>query len=213
MQIKRFEFNMFSVNSYLLWDQESKEAVLIDAGCFFKEDKANLDRFIADNQLNLKYLLNTHLHLDHAFGNPYMLNKYNLKALAHSEDEFLLGKIKDQALMFGFQLDEDPVPLGGYLKEGDVISFGKYNLSVIHIPGHSPGGVVFYEPKEKIVFCGDVLFQGSVGRADLEGGDFDQLIHSIKEKLLCLPEETLVYPGHGPSTTIGKEKRSNPFLI
>ena len=210
MRIKRFEFNMFPVNCYILSD-ETKEAVIIDAGCFYEEEKQALKKYIDDNGLNVKHLLNTHLHLDHIFGNPFLLKEYGLKAEANQADEFWLNQADAQARMFGFQLPEPPVPLGKYVCDGDVITFGNTKLEAIHVPGHSPG-IVYYCKEENCLFSGDVLFQGSIGRADLTGGNFDELREHICSRLFVLPGDTTVYPGHGDPTTIGIEKKNNPFF-
>ena len=211
MTIKRFEFNMFPVNCYLLWD-ETKEAVIIDAGCFYPEEQEKLTTFIRQNDLKVKYVLNTHLHLDHVFGNAYVEREFGLRPIANKEDEFLLPKIADYCHLFGFHLNEEPPALGGYISDGDEISFGNTTLKAIHVPGHSPGSIAFYNDKDACVFSGDVLFHGSVGRSDLDGGNAKQLINSIRTKLLVLPEETIVYPGHGEPTQIGYEKTHNPFF-
>ena len=200
MKIKRFEFNMFPVNCYVLWD-DTKEAVVIDPGCFYEEEKQALKKFILTNELNVKHLLNTHLHLDHIFGNPFMLKEFGLSAEANKADEFWIDEAPKQSRMFGFQLQEKPVPLGKYLHDGDIITFG-----------HTPGSLVYYCKEDNCMFSGDVLFQGSIGRADLSGGNFDELIDHICSRLFVLPNETVVYPGHGAPTTIGMEKAENPFF-
>lgn len=202
---------MFPVNSYVLSD-ETKEAVVIDAGCFYDEEKQTLKKYIDDNGLDVKHLLNTHLHLDHIFGNPFMLQEYGLKAEANQADEFWLGQADAHARMFGFRLPEPTVPLGKYVCDGDIITFGNTRLEAIHVPGHSPGSIVYYNKEENCLFSGDVLFQGSIGRADLTGGNFDELREHICSRLFVLPGETVVYPGHGDSTTIGIEKKNNPFF-
>lgn len=211
MKIKRFEFNMFPVNCYVISD-ETGEAAIIDAGCFFPEEQQMLKQYIADNKLTVKHLLNTHLHLDHVFGNPFILREFGLKAEACQLDEFLLAKLPDQCHMFGFSPNEAPVGLGHYIEDGEIIRFGHTELQAIHVLGHSPGGMVYYCKADACLFSGDVLFQGSIGRADLEGGDFNELIEQISYRLLTLPDETLVYPGHGEPTSIGKEKMENPFF-
>jgi len=211
MKIKRFEFNMFPVNCYVVWD-ETYEAVVIDPGCYYEEEKQALKTFILSNKLTVKHLLNTHLHLDHIFGNPFMLKEFGLKAEACQIDEFWLENAAKQSRMFGFELKEEPVPLGKYLHDGDFISFGNTQLEAIHVPGHSPGSLVFYSKGDNCMFSGDVLFQGSIGRADLAGGNFDDLREHICSRLFVLPNETIVYPGHGAPTTIGIEKVENPFF-
>ncbi len=211
MKIKRFEFNMFPVNCYVLWD-ETKEAVVIDPGCFYEEEKQKLKDFITGNGLKVKEVLNTHLHLDHIFGNPFMLQEFGLHARANQADEFWLESAPKQSRMFGFQLKEEPVPLGEYLHDGDTVTFGNTTLEAIHVPGHSPGSLVFYCKEDNCMFSGDVLFQGSIGRADLTGGNFDELREHICSRLFVLPNETVVYPGHGAPTTIGIEKVENPFF-
>ena len=211
MKIKRFEFNMFPVNCYVLSD-ETREAVVIDPGCYYDNEKQALKQYITSNQLTVKHLLNTHLHLDHIFGNPFLLREFGLKAEANQADEFWIDEAPKQSRMFGFPLPEKPVPLGHYLHDGDQISFGHTTLEAIHVPGHSPGSLVFYCAQEHCMFSGDVLFQGSIGRADLAGGNFDELIDHICSRLFVLPPETVVYPGHGAPTTIGIEKSENPFF-
>ncbi|MGL4852862.1 MAG: MBL fold metallo-hydrolase [Phocaeicola sp.] len=211
MKIKKFEFNMFPVNCYLLWD-ETKEAVIIDPGCFYEEEKMTLKKFIEENGLVIKHLLNTHLHLDHIFGNPFIYNTYDIKAEAHQLDEFWLEQAPNQSRMFGFQLREEMIPLGKYISNNESILFGNSELKAIHVPGHSPGSLVFYCEKSNCMFSGDVLFQGSIGRADLAGGNFEELINNISTRLFTLPEETTVYPGHGTPTTIANEKKENPFF-
>ncbi len=202
---------MFPVNCYVIWD-DTKEATVIDAGCFYEEEKQALKNFLLTNELDVKHLLNTHLHLDHIFGNPFMLKEFGLQAEACQIDEFWLENAPKQSRMFGFELKEAPVPLGKYLHDGDKVAFGNITLECIHVPGHSPGSLVFYCKAENCMFSGDVLFQGSIGRADLAGGNFDELKEHICSRLFVLPNETIVYPGHGAPTTIGIEKAENPFF-
>jgi glyoxylase-like metal-dependent hydrolase (beta-lactamase superfamily II) len=211
MTIKTFTFNPFQENTYLLFD-ETKEAILIDAGCITETEKLTLKRFIDENGLTLKRLINTHLHLDHQFGNKFVADTFGLLPEANQQDEFLLANVVEQARSFGFSVEEEAQALGAYINEGDEIKFGNCSLKAIHVPGHSPGSLAFYSEKEGVVFAGDVLFRNSIGRTDLPYGDYATLILSITKKLLPLPDSTVVYCGHGPSTTIGSEKNSNPYL-
>lgn len=211
MIIKKFTFNPVQVNTYVLHD-ETREAVVIDAGCYYDEEKYRLKKYIDENGLKIKRVLNTHLHFDHQFGNAYLFENYGVKPEAHAADEFLLEGVKAKAMVFGFPIREDAQELGGYLYPDEEIHFGTTTLKTIHVPGHSPGHLAYWNAKEKVLISGDALFQGSIGRTDLERGDYDTLINSITRKLLVLPDDTEVYPGHGPSTTIGQEKLNNPYL-
>ncbi len=211
MKIKIFEFNPIQENTYVVYD-ETGEAVIIDCGCLGKEEEKILDDFIAFNHLTVKHLLNTHLHLDHAFGNAFASKKYGLKPEGNKLEETGMPGLKEQARRFGFELVEDAVTLGTYLEDGDTVTFGNHTLYCLFVPGHSPGSICFYSKEGNCVFAGDVLFQGSIGRTDLWGGSFNTLISGIRRKLLTLPESTVVYPGHGPATTIGEEKRNNMYL-
>lgn len=211
MKVKKFEFNMFPVNCFVLSD-ETNEAVIIDAGCFYPEEKQRLKDYIESNGLTVKHVLNTHLHLDHVFGNPFLFQEYGLRPEGGEQDEFWLAQASDMARRFGFLYEEKQPELGHYLQEGDVVIFGNTELKVIHVPGHSPGSLVYYHEKDACLFSGDVLFEGSIGRADLTGGNFNELVEGIRTKLFVLPEETRVYPGHGYDTSIGYEKKNNPFF-
>ena len=202
---------MFPVNCYILSD-ESGEAVVIDAGCFYPEEKQRLKDYLSDNNLKLKHVLNTHLHLDHIFGNPFLFQEYGLSPECGQQDEFLLDQASSMARSFGFLYEEKQPALGRYVCEGDTITFGDIELKAFHVPGHSPGSIVYYCKEAACLFSGDVLFYGSIGRTDLKGGNFDELREGICNHLFTLPEETRVYPGHGPSTSIGYEKKNNPFF-
>jgi len=211
MTIKTFIFSPFQENTYLVYD-ETREAIIIDAGMFYDKEKTQLAEFLKTNNLSLKRVINTHLHLDHQFGNKFLFDTYGLQPDACAEDEFLLENAHQSALMFGLPYKEAVQPIGKYIVEGDEISFGKNIFRCLAVPGHSPGSIAFYNEKEGVVFTGDALFNGSIGRTDLARGDYSTLIHSIQEKLLTLPENTVVYSGHGPATTIGNEKKNNPYL-
>ena len=211
MNIEVIPQNPWQVNTIILWD-DTNECVIIDPGCFNDEEKQQITGFITNKGLKPVKLLHTHLHLDHVFGTGAIAEAYNLKPEAHPDDEFLINQTKDYAAQFGVTIDKNPPDLGGYLNDGDKVTFGNTVLKVIHIPGHSPGGIAFYNENNKKLIAGDVLFKDSIGRTDLPGGDHDALLSNIKSKLFTLPDDTVVYPGHGPTTTIGYEKESNPFL-
>ena len=211
MTIKTFTFNPIQENTFLVYD-ETLEAVVIDAGCISKIEKRALQQYIENNNLILKRVLNTHLHFDHQFGNRFLFDTFGIEPEAGKEDEYLLENVIAQTRSFGMDVDEEAQPLGGYITENQEIKFGNATLKVFHVPGHSPGSMAFYVEKEGVLFAGDVLFRGSIGRTDLPGGDYATMIRSITEKLLPLPDSTVVYSGHGPQTTIGFEKKNNPFL-
>ncbi len=211
MYIKTFAFNPFQENTYLLYD-ETREALIIDAGCLFDHEKLKLIQVMKEHDLELKRVINTHLHLDHQFGNRFLFETFSIKPEAGIEDEFFLENVVAQARSFGFKIEEEAQPLGAYIIENQEIKFGNTVLKSLHVPGHSPGSFAFYSENDNAVFVGDVLFKGSIGRTDLVKGDVDTLILSIKNQLLPLPDSVIVYSGHGLSTTIGAEKRTNPFL-
>lgn len=212
MEIKKFTFNPFPVNTYVVWDKETKEGVIIDAGCYYADEQEALEEYIRQNRIEIKHLLVTHLHLDHNFGNAYVARTFAVQPEAAQSDEFLLEMMEGQAAMFGMKLPDKPIPVGHYLQEGDEIKIGHSVLRAIAVPGHSPGSLVFYAPDADAAFVGDVLFRESIGRTDLPGGNYAQLISGIREKLLTLPEHTILYSGHGPESSIGYEKRNNPYL-
>lgn len=211
MKIKEFRCNPFAENTYLLYD-ETGEAIIIDCGCLYDDEKTIMANFISKNNLTIKHLINTHLHIDHIFGNEWAARTFGVLPQAHQADEFLIEQAVAQARLFGIYEEVKPQALGNYLNEGDLIQFGNQDLQILHVPGHSAGSLCFYSEKEDFVIVGDVLFRGSIGRTDLPGGNYAQLINQIKSKLLTLPDETTVYCGHGISTTIGQERRTNPFL-
>lgn len=210
IKIKIFIFNPFQENTYLLYD-ESGEAVIIDPGCFSAQEEIMLVNFIEEYKLKPVRILNTHCHIDHILGNQYLSKKYQIQVEAHKDDEFLAKNAKNYGSSFGIQLKDTP-NIDIFISEQDVILFGNSKLLIVHVPGHSPGGIVFYNKAESFMIVGDVLFQDSIGRTDLPGGNYNHLISSIKNKLFPLGDEMIVYPGHGPSTTIGNERISNPFL-
>lgn len=208
--IETFTFNPFQVNTYILKD-ESGTCAIIDAACYGQRETDKLLTHIDDHQLTPVFLLNTHAHVDHLLGIASLRKKFDIPFLMHEEGLPVLHSAADQGKMFGFSLDEPGDP-DRFIAEGDVIPVGDFSLEVLHLPGHSPGSVVFVERSGKKLLTGDVLFKGSIGRSDLPGGDFDLLISGIRRKLLNFADDFQVYPGHGPSTNIGDERRTNPFL-
>lgn len=211
MTIKTFTFNPFQENTYIVHD-ETNEAVIIDAGCLNKDEKSSIVKYLEEKKLTLKRVINTHLHLDHQFGNKFLFDTFGIKPEANIEDEFLVESFASQARSFGLPVNEEAQAIGNHIAEFQKIKFGNSVLTTLHVPGHSPGSIAFYSEKEGIVFVGDVLFRGSIGRTDLPKGDFATLILSITKKLFLLPDSTVVYSGHGPTTTIGYEKKNNPYL-
>lgn len=209
--LKVFPFNPLQVNAYLIYEPNGA-GILIDPSCINQSEFKKLQDFISINHIRLEYQLNTHGHFDHVFGVRMVRDAYHPKFLIHQADEVFLSLDGEQARSFGFDFEGDvPVP-DGYLIDSDVISTDTIRLLVIYVPGHSQGCVAFYEASESRLFSGDTLFAGGIGRTDLPGGNYDQIITSIREKLLVLPEDTMVYPGHGPSSTIKQERLTNPFL-
>lgn len=212
MKIQQFQFNPLQENTYAVYDATG-ECVIIDPGCLFPEEKKSLLDFIESHQLKVKHLINTHLHFDHIFGSKFLEEHFGLTTKAHPADEPLLDNLDDKMRMFGFPAGLlEPPRITEHIHEGDFILFGNQKLEVIEVPGHSPGHVVFYDANHNNLFAGDTLFRGSIGRTDLEGGNHQQLLDGIRTKLFTLPSSTVVYSGHGASTTIGQEKSSNPFF-
>ena len=212
MKVSRFTFNMFGVNTYILWDDISREALIVDPGMINEKEQKEIKTFLDANNLNLKHLINTHMHIDHAFGISYMKENYNLKLECNLEDQFLAQRLNEQANMFGLPIPMSDLQIDKDLKDGEKIQLGDEQISILHVPGHSPGSVVLYAPQSNFIISGDVLFNTSIGRTDLPGGNYAQLINAINNKLMTLPNDVIVYPGHGPETSIGYEKQNNPYL-
>ncbi|MCQ2105236.1 MAG: MBL fold metallo-hydrolase [Fibrobacter sp.] len=221
MKIQQYVVNSYGVNAFIL-NNDAGDAILIDPSVSNIQERKVLADYISTNKLTIKRLLNTHLHLDHILGNAFIENTYNVKAEAHEEDAFLLDLQEEQSSMYGMPFEQAAPALGDYLAHDDIVDVPGIKLKVIHVAGHSPGGIAFYceNPGEVVfngtaagkvpplLFAGDILFAGGRGRSDLFGGDDDMLVSGIKTRLLTLPEDTIVLPGHGPFTTIGDE-RSN----
>ena len=211
MKIYKFVFSPIEVNTYILED-ESGDCAIIDCGCYDSKESGRLEEFIRNKNINPVLLLNTHCHLDHVFGNKFILERYNLRAFSNENDEMNRNDAAQHAMLFGLTMDVPPKP-AGFLADNQTIIFGRTKLVALYVPGHSPGSLGFYCEKSNCVFTGDALFAGSIGRTDLPGGDYDTLIKSILNKLFVLPPSTIVYPGHGKETTIEKEINSNPFFV
>lgn len=212
MKVSRFTFNMFGVNTYILWDDISREALIVDPGMINEKEQKEIKAFLDANNLNLKHLINTHMHIDHAFGISYVKENYNLKLECNLEDQFLAQRLNEQANMFGLPIPMSDLQIDKDLKDGEKIQLGDEHISILHVPGHSPGSVVLYAPQSNFIISGDVLFNTSIGRTDLPGGNYAQLINAINNKLMTLPNDVIVYPGHGPETSIGYEKQNNTYL-
>jgi glyoxylase-like metal-dependent hydrolase (beta-lactamase superfamily II) len=210
LSVKSFTFNPVQENSYVLYNEKG-ECCIIDPGCYFPEEREQLKNFIEESGLKPILLLNTHCHLDHVFGNKFVFDTWGLVLHIHPKEEVVLNFAPESGRMWQLPFDQYEGPLEK-LKEGETIQIGDDFLEIRFTPGHSPGSVSFYDAKSGFVISGDVLFNGSVGRTDLPGGDFDVLADSIRREIYSLPDETKVYSGHGPMTTVGRERETNPFV-
>jgi hydroxyacylglutathione hydrolase len=209
--VKAFVFNPVQENTYLLYNEQGS-GIMIDPGCYFEEERDELLQFMEQNKIHLRLLLNTHCHLDHVFGNQWIHTTFGLLLHIHEKEKQVLDFAPTSGLMWNLPFDNYNGELA-WLKEGEEILLDDDRLAIRFTPGHSPGHVCFYCKEQGFVIGGDVLFQGSIGRTDLPGGNFNTLISSIKTQLFPLPDETIVYSGHGPQTTIGHEKKHNQFLV
>ncbi len=210
IQVHNMTFNPFEEKTYFLV-APSKECIIIDPGCFDEKERKELKDFIQENELKPVRLINTHCHIDHILGNAYVAEQYKLGLEIHEGELPVLKAGMTVAGMYGIPYDPSPIPTR-YLQENDEIELDGIPMRVLFTPGHSPASICFYNEADGWVISGDVLFYESIGRTDLPGGDYDSLINSIKTQLFTLPDDTVVYPGHGPKTTIGHEKMFNPFL-
>ena len=208
--VTRLEFNPFRENTYLVSD-DTGECLIIDPGCQEPEERERLLVHLEKNSLKPVKIVNTHCHIDHILGVAFLHDRFKLPFLIHPEEKPLLKASVAQGEFFGLEVETPPKPTG-FLEEGDEVAFGNSAFEVLHIPGHSPGGIVLLNREDRCLLTGDVLFQGSIGRTDLPGGNYESLVNSIRQKLLTLDADIRVYPGHGPDTTIGMEKQSNPFF-
>lgn len=212
MKIKTFTVNPFQMNSYLYYCEKTNEGVLIDPGYHSFREKEAFLKYIHDNKINVKYILMTHGHVDHVLGNVFAKKVLEVDSYIHKDDKFLYDNAKTQGEFYGIQFENLPA-VNEFIDEDTVINVGENVLNFLHTPGHSPGGVCIIDKKDKVVFCGDVIFQSSIGRTDLPGGDYNTLLDSIRKKLFSVcTDEYELYPGHMGKTSVGEEKRSNPFL-
>ncbi len=211
LQVKTLTFNPYQENTYLVWD-ETGEGVIIDPGCYSQPEENQLLAAIQSANISLKYLINTHGHIDHMLGNAFVKAKFDLPFLAHQLIQGELDAVPGYAPMMGLTVTPSPTP-DQFLEAGDTVSFGNTTLEVRFTPGHSPSHVSLIDHSSQQIFSGDVLFQGSIGRTDLPGGDMDVLMHSIFNELLPLGDAYKVWPGHGPATTLGRERVSNYYLL
>lgn len=211
LTIKKLVFNPFGENTYIIWDK-SKEAAIIDPGMMSDYENSVVLKFVTDNQLNLRHLINTHAHIDHIAGNGFVKRTFGLESECNKADEYLAKHVCEQAQMFGLRYNGNPLSIDIHLNDNDTIKIGDESLSVIYVPGHTKGHIALYSQQSDCVFTGDALFRQSIGRTDLPGGDYATLIHSITGRLMNLPETTAIYPGHGENSTIGFEKANNPYI-
>ena len=210
IQIHSFVFSPFSENTYVLWD-ETNEAVVIDPGCLTQQEKEELSSFISSKGLTVKTLLQTHAPIDHVCGSAFVKRKYGVKMLMHRNEIPVLDNVESRARVWGIQ-GYEPVEADEFIDEKSVIKFGNSELSVLFVPGHAPGHLAFVNHAQKFVIGGDVLFRGSIGRTDFPLCNHADLLNSIRTQFFALPDDYTVYPGHNEPTTIGHEKRINPFL-
>ncbi|AHM62565.1 Zn-dependent hydrolase [Flammeovirgaceae bacterium 311] len=211
IKVESFTFNPFSENTFVLYDEESLQAAIIDPGCYEPEEQEQLQAFIEKKGLEPALLLNTHCHIDHVLGNWFVKTTWNLPLQIHQIEDQVLRAVPTYAPMYGFSRYQPTEP-DAWLEEGQTLMLGKHKLKTLFVPGHAPGHVAFWQPEQKFCINGDCLFAGSIGRTDLPGGDHETLMRSIREKLFTLPDDTKIYCGHGPATTIKQEKLFNPFF-
>lgn len=212
MLTKAFTFNPVGENTYLIWDEDSREAAIIDAGMSNQRENAIISDFIANDKLKLKYALQTHMHFDHIWGLSFIEETYGLKPLCHAADESIYSEAPEMTTMFRLSMNWNLPAIERYLNEGETLQLGDTVIKVLHTPGHTPGGLSFYIESAHTLFTGDTLFKGSIGRTDLPGGNLTDELNSIKNKIITLPPETIIYSGHGPESNIKWELMNNPYL-
>lgn len=212
VNVKFFTFNLFAENTYILIDDETGDAAIVDPGTSAMDEEKILEDFISENNILIRYMINTHCHIDHILGCKFIREKYNPVYYAPEKDLILIANAQQQAKMFGLSLEQPPQP-DQFITEQTELFLGKSKMSFLFTPGHTAGEYCLYLQKEKICITGDVLFKEGIGRTDLWGGNYDVLINSIETKLFTLPDDVIIYPGHGDSSSISHEKQYNPFLV
>lgn len=209
-QVKTFVFNDFQINTCLIIGNKNS-CIIVDPGCYSQSEKDHLLKFISDNNLKPIMLVNTHAHVDHVLGNAFVKQHFDIPFYCNKKDEALLKSSTEQGIMFGFNAEPSP-NIEFDITENDTLTIDGQTLEIFEVPGHSPGSIAIFSKDDGFIIAGDVLFKNSIGRTDLPGGDYNTLIASINNKLMPLDDGTIVYAGHGPATTIGNEKSTNPFL-
>ena len=212
MKISRFTMNPFGMNCYILWSAPGGECIVIDPGMMLDSEREMISSFIDGNKLTVKHILLTHCHIDHACGAKWLAQRYGVEIEAGADEAVIAQSMPLQAQRFGLKIDSTPLSIDNTLAEGDIITLAGEDIKVLETPGHSPGSLSFYIPDSEVVVTGDVIFQSSIGRTVLPGGSFSQLIDVIKTKILTLPADTVIAPGHGDTTTVGDEKIYNPYI-
>lgn len=215
LQVEPLICNPFAQNTFIVFDEESREAFAVDAGMYEESERLAFDRFLKQRQLSLKFLVNTHLHLDHVFGNRFIIEKYGVPVYYHKADEFLLEQMKAQGAQFGISVEESRIPPLSETAFDDTktVPFADTAVELLPMPGHSPGSVLVWLPSQEICFSGDLIFRGGVGRTDLPGGHTPTLKASLRAVKELLPPQTRLFPGHGFNTTMETERKYNPFFI
>lgn len=212
MKVIKFTVNPFQMNSYVYYDEKSGDGVIIDPAVYTSEEKNELEKIISENNISIKKILLTHGHIDHILGNKFAKDKFGVDIYGNDKDNLLIENSVQQGKMFGIEIEQSPA-IDILLDEGDEVEVGDSKFRILHTPGHSPGSICYIDDKNKIVFCGDVIFRESIGRTDLLGGDYNLLISSIKDKLLKeIKKDYLLLPGHMDETTAGYEIINNPYL-
>ncbi|MCK9281055.1 MAG: MBL fold metallo-hydrolase [Melioribacteraceae bacterium] len=211
IKIKSFVFNPFYENTYLVYCSDSLEGMVIDPGMYFAEEKNEFCSYISSESINLKYVLNTHCHIDHSLGNKFIVDKYKAELIIPEKDKFLLELLKTQGSMFELDIEESP-DTDNYFENISELKLGENKFNFFHTPGHSPGEYCVYSLENSICFTGDLLFKEGIGRTDLWGGNLNELMDSIKKLFSILHDDIKIFPGHGEFSTIGYEKRNNPYI-